>query len=111
MALSYGQYDIILVNLDPTVGSEIKKTRPCVIISPEEMNRHLNTIIIAPLTSTPRNYPTRFQISPASGNSSGWIALDQRRTIDKKRALKTLGKLSPEDIMQLKKIILEMLVE
>ena len=100
------QYSIVLVNLDPTIGSEIKKTRPCVIISPNEMNFNINTVIIAPMTSKSRNYPTRIKIYDNS-----FIVLDQIRTIDKQRIIKKLGKLDIEAILQIKQIIKEMLVD
>ena len=77
------QYDLVIVNLDPTIGSEIKKTRPCVIISPNEMNEILNTVIIVPITSNKRKYPTRVKVHKS--NFKGMIAIDQIRTIDKKR--------------------------
>ena len=83
------QYELIIVNLDPTVGSEIKKTRPCVIISPNELNHNLSTLIIAPLTSALKNYPTR--IAFILNDQESVIALDQLRTIDKKRILKQIG--------------------
>ena len=102
------QYDIVLVNLDPTVGSEIKKTRPCVVISPDEINRQLNTVIIAPITSTSKPYPTR--IYSKSLTIPGWIVLDQIRTIDQRRMLKKLGQLNAEEVQKCKSIIEEMLV-
>ena len=102
------QYDIILVNLDPTVGSEIKKTRPCAIISPDDINRQLNTVIIAPITSTSKSYPTRIYTKSLSIPS--WIVLDQIRTIDQIRILKKLGKLTSAEIQKCKAIIEEMLV-
>ncbi|WP_024790799.1 MULTISPECIES: type II toxin-antitoxin system PemK/MazF family toxin [unclassified Lebetimonas] len=102
----YNQYSIVLVNLDPTIGSEIKKTRPCVIISPNEMNFNINTLIIAPMTSKTRNYPTRIK----AGENS-YIVLDQIRTIDKKRIIKKLGKIDRKVIYEVKKIINQMLVE
>jgi mRNA interferase MazF len=103
------QYGIVLVNLDPTVGSEIKKTRPCVIISPDEMNDHLRTVVIAPMTTISKNYPTRIEIKHE--NKIGWIVLDQIRTIDKQRILKELGKLSRSEIKELKSIIKETFVD
>ncbi|HAJ98850.1 MAG TPA: growth inhibitor PemK [Bacteroidales bacterium] len=103
------QYSIILVNLEPTIGSEIKKTRPCVIISPDEMNRHLQTLTIAPMTSQSKNYPTRIEVNPNQQN--GWIILDQIRTIDKKRVIKLLGKLSAKDIAKVKLILKETFVD
>ncbi len=103
------QYDIILVNLDPTIGSEIKKTRPCVIISPDEMNRHLNTIIIAPITSNLKTYPTRIQIQHPK--VEGCIVIDQIRTIDKSRIIKKISHLSELEIDQIKSIIKETFVD
>ncbi len=107
--MKYEQYQIILVNLDPAIGSEIKKTRPCVIVSPNEMNKHIRTIIIAPLTSTSKNYPTRVKIS--YNDKTSWIVVDQIRTIDKRRVIKTLGELSKSEIKTLKSVIKETLVD
>lgn len=103
------QYDIVLVNLDPTVGSEIKKTRPCVIISPDEMNRHLNTVVIAPVTSKSHDYPTRVKIS--HDKTSGYVVIDQIRTIDKRRIIKRFEKLTNENIKSIKAIIQETFVD
>jgi mRNA interferase MazF len=102
----FEQYSVVLVNLDPTIGSEIKKTRPGVIISPNEMNFNINTIIVAPMTSKSRDYPTRIKIKENS-----YIVLDQIRTIDKKRIIKKLDdKLDIEITLEIKEIIKEMLV-
>lgn len=87
------RFDVYLVSLDPTRGSEIKKTRPCLIISPDEMNRHIRTVIIAPLTSTIKNFPTR--ITTTFDGNKGQVVLDQIRTIDKQRLIKKLGVISP----------------
>jgi len=103
------QYCIVLVNLDPTVGSEIKKTRPCVVISPDEMNRHLQTITIAPMTSQSKTYPTRIEVK--HNDITGWIVLDQIRTIDKTRILKVLDKLTDKEILAVKNIIRETFVD
>lgn len=103
------QYEIVLVNLDPTVGSEIKKTRPCVIISPNEMNHNLQTITVAPMTSTSRKYPTRIKIK--HNNQAGWIVIDQIRTVDKRRIVKNLGVLSSSEIDSCKKVIQETFVD
>ena len=103
------QYNIILLNLDPTIGSEIRKTRPCVVISPDEMNKNLNTITIAPLTRTSKPYPTRMHVK--HGNTEGWIVLDQIRTIDKRRLIKKLGQLSSKDITKLKKLLREIFID
>jgi mRNA interferase MazF len=103
------QYQIILVNLDPTVGSEIKKTRPCVVVSPNEMNKYLRTIVIAPMTTSSKDYPTRLEIKHNS--KTGWIVLDQLRTIDKQRIIKEFGKLTKPEIKELKFIIKETYVD
>lgn len=83
------RFDVYLVNLDPTVGSEIKKIRPCLIISPDEMNRHIRTVIVAPMTTAGKEYPTR--ISCTFKKKKGQIVIDQIRTIDKSRLIKSLG--------------------
>ena len=103
------RFDVFLVNLDPTVGHEIKKTRPCVIVSPNEMNQYLRTVIIAPMTTRSRSYPTRVKVMHR--NKTGWIVIDQLRTIDKQRVIKILGKLKPGEIENTKFIIREMLVD
>lgn len=103
------QFQIILVNLEPAIGSEINKTRPCVVISPDEMNRHLRTVVIAPMTTSSKNYPTRVEIRHE--NKTGWIILDQIRTIDKHRIIKDLGKLSRPEIRELKAVLKETYVD
>jgi mRNA interferase MazF len=103
------QYDIAIVNLDPTVGSEIKKTRPCVIVSPNEMNKHLKTVIIAPMTSQSHNYPTRVQVK--HNDKKGWIVIDQIRTIDKQRITKIVDNLTLSEIKKIKEIIKETFVD
>ena len=103
------QYEIFLVNLDPTIGSEIKKTRPCVIISPDEMNKYLRTVVIAPMTTSSKNYPTRVEIK--HDNKIGRVVLDQVRTVDKQRVLKGLGKLSKPEIKEVKAVIKETYVD
>jgi mRNA interferase MazF len=85
------RFDILLVSLDPSQGSEIKKTRPCVVISPDEMNRHIKTLIVAPMTSTIRDYPTHIPVT--FQDQEGRIVLSQIRTIDKTRVIKKLGTL------------------
>ncbi len=107
--MKFEQYQIILVNLDPAIGSEIKKTRPCVIVSPNEMNKYIRTIIIAPLTSTSKNYPTRVKIT--HNEKKSWIVVDQIRTIDKQRVIKSLGQLTMTEIAKLKSVIKETLVD
>lgn len=103
------QYEIVLVNLNPTIGSEIQKTRPCVVISPNEMNKYLKTIVIAPMTTSSKKYPTRVEIKHDS--KIGWVVLDQIRTIDKQRILKTLGRLSKPEIKEVKSILKETFVD
>lgn len=103
------QYDIVLVNLDPTVGSEIKKTRPCLVISPNEMNKFLRTIIVAPMTTSPKTYPTRIKI--VHNKKEGAAAIDQIRTIDKSRIIKALGKISKKEIEDCKAVIQETFVD
>jgi mRNA interferase MazF len=86
------RFEVWLVNLDPTLGKEIKKTRPCLIISPDEANKYLDTIICAPMTTTLRNYPTR--VHCRFQKKSGQVALDQIRALDKIRLVKKLGTLN-----------------
>jgi mRNA interferase MazF len=101
------QYSVHWINLDPTIGSEISKTRPCVVISPDEMNKYLNTVIIAPLTHTVKPYPSRV-LCEINGDK-GSIILDQIRTIDKARIGKVLGQLSTSEANEVKKVINQIL--
>ena len=103
------QYQIVLVNLDPTMGSEMKKTRPCVIVSPNEMNKYLRTIVVAPMTSHSKTYPTRVPVN--HNKTKGWIALDQIRTIDRQRIVKILDNLTEKEIYTVKTVINETYVE
>ncbi|MDQ7916171.1 type II toxin-antitoxin system PemK/MazF family toxin [Mesonia sp. MT50] len=103
------QYFIVLVNLDPTIGSEIKKTRPCVIVSPNEMNKYLNTIVVAPMITNLKKYPTRVAVE--HNNKNGMLAIDQIRTIDKKRILKRFDQLTKSEIKRCKEIIRETFVD
>jgi mRNA interferase MazF len=103
------QYQIIIVNLDPTVGREIQKTRPCVVISPDEMNKFLKTITIAPVTSKSKDYPTRIKFL-LEGNEN-WIAIDQIRIIDSVRIIKIIGELGVKEIRKVKAIIKETFVD
>ena len=88
------RFDVYLVNLDPTIGSEIKKTRPCLVISPDEMNRYINTVIVAPMTTKGRSYPTR--VGCKFQSKQGQIVLDQIRTVDKRRLVKRVGKINAQ---------------
>jgi len=85
------RFDVFLVNLDPTQGREIRKTRPCLIISPDEMNRHIKTAIIAPMTTRGHDYPSRVPVT--FQKKRGQVVLDQIRTVDKSRLIKKLGRL------------------
>jgi len=86
------RFEVHLISLDATKGSEIRKTHPCLIISPDEMNKHIRTVIIAPMTSTIKNYPTR--VTTTFQGKKGQIVLDQIRTVDKSRLIKNLGSIS-----------------
>ena len=86
------RFDVFLISLDPTKGSEIRKTRPCVIISPDEMNRHISTVIVAPMTTRGQPYPTR--VTCTFRGKRGQIVLDQIRTVDKARLVKRLGRIA-----------------
>ncbi|MBB3699193.1 type II toxin-antitoxin system PemK/MazF family toxin [Flammeovirga yaeyamensis] len=103
------QYRIVLVNLDPTQGTEIKKTRPCVIISPSEMNNNIQRVIIAPMTSNTKNYP--FRVRSSHNGREGMICLDQIRTIDQSRIVKKFDMISNNEISEIKKILKSMLVD
>lgn len=106
--MEINQYEIFWVNLDPTIGKEMKKTRPCVILSPNDMNAFIGTVIIAPLTTTIRNYPSRVKF--ILDGTISMIALDQIKTIDKARLKGKVGKLNSATVILVKKVIEEMLV-
>ena len=91
--MEVNRFDVFLVALDPTLGHEIKKTRPCTVISPDEMNHHIGTVIIAPMTTKGRGYPTRAECT--FQGVAGQVVLDQVRTVDKRRLVKKLGRLAP----------------
>ncbi len=99
------RFDVFLINLDPTQGKEIQKTRPCVVISPDEMNSHIETVIIAPMTTKSRAYPTR--IPCQFQDKAGQIILDQIRTVDKTRLVKKLGQISPNE----RRLVIDTLAE
>jgi len=103
------QYEVYLISLDPTIGHEIKKVRPCIIISPDEMNKNISTVIIAPMTTQSHFYPTRIPFKFTGKDA--WIVLDQLHTVDRKRLIKKLGKIEQVIINQVKSIIKEMLVD
>ena len=100
------RFDIWLVNLDPTQGSEISKTRPCIVVSPDEMNRHIRTVIIAPMTSARRDYPTRVGIT--FQRIKGQVVLDQIRTVDKSRLARKLGRLPAARARDVAGVLIEM---
>ena len=107
--MELNQYAVVLVNLDPTVGSEIKKTRPCVVISPNEMNKYLNTIVLAPMTTNLKKYPTRVSIK--HNERKGMIAIDQIRTVDKTRIIRIFENLTEAEIENCKEVIKETFVD
>ena len=109
MGMVVKRFDVFLVNLDPTVGSEIQKTRPCVVISPDEMNRYIATVIIAPMTTKGKQYPTRVVCQFQGRN--GQIVLDQIRTVDKNRLVKKIGRISQDEQKMLLAVLAEMFAE
>jgi mRNA interferase MazF len=94
MGMVINRFDVYLIRLDPAVGSEIQKTRPCLVVSPNELNRHIRTVIVAPMTTKGHPYPTR--IPCRLQTKVGQIALDQMRTVDRARLIKKLGKIDNE---------------
>jgi mRNA interferase MazF len=103
------RFEVYLVNLDPTLGSEIQKTRPCLIISPDEMNDHIATVIVAPLTTKGRDYPTR--VNCQFEGKVGQVVLDQIRTVDKVRLVKMLGKINASTQKEVLVVLMEMFAE
>ncbi len=109
VSMEISQYSVYLANLDPTIGHEIKKTRPCLVISPDEMNRNIKTVIIAPMTTKSHGFPTRIPLT--FKNKKGWIVLDQIRSIDNTRIIRKLGTISDASISAVKRSVREMLVD
>jgi mRNA interferase MazF len=107
--IEVNQYEVFWVNLDPTEGSEIAKTRPCVVLSPDELNQHLRTAIVAPLTSTIKKYS--YRIGCILNGKTGSVALDQIRTVDKIRIGSYIGRLRESEIQAIKNILREMLCD
>jgi mRNA interferase MazF len=103
------RFEVYLVNLDPTLGREIRKTRPCLIISPDEMNDHIATVIVAPMTTKGRDYPTR--VKCRFQGKDGQIVLDQIRTVDKIRLVKKLGKINTSTQKEVLVILVDMFAE
>lgn len=103
------QYSIVLVKLDRPAGAEIANTRPCVVVSPDEMNRYLKTLVVAPMTRKTRPYPTRVRVR--HNLETGWIVADQLTTIDRRKVKKVLGKLTQAEIKKLRNVIRETYVD
>lgn len=104
--MAVGRFEIHLVNLDPTVGSEIQKTRPCLVVSPDEINHNLQTVIVAPMTTKGRPYPTR--VNCRFKGKDGQIALDQIRTVDRARLIKKIGSLDAKTTVLVLQLLQEM---
>jgi mRNA interferase MazF len=100
------RFDVCLVNLDPTVGHEIRKARPCLVISPDEMNRYISTVIVAPMTTKGNDYPTRVPCS--FQGKKGQVVLDQIRTVDKVRLVQKLGKIDKKTQEEVLSVLAEM---
>jgi mRNA interferase MazF len=109
VAVVIKRFDVYLISLDPTIGAEIQKTRPCLIISPDEMNAYIQTSIIAPMTTKARNYPTR--VSCRFERKDAHIVLDQLRTVDKSRLLKRLGRITPATQKRVLSVLAELFAE
>ena len=106
MGMVVERFEVFLVNLDPTIGREIEKTKPCLVISPDEMNEYISTVIVAPMTTRGRNYPTR--IGCSFQGKQGQVVLDQIRTVDKKRLVKKLGRISSKTQVKTLSLLQEM---
>ena len=104
--MEVNRFDVFLVALDPTIGHEIKKTRPCAVVSPDEMNHHIGTVIVAPMTTQGRRYPTR--VDCTFQGLAGQVVLDQIRTVDKERLVRKLGHLSPTSGHRVLRVLAEM---
>ena len=103
------RFDVYLIVLNPTVGSEIQKTRPCLIISPDEMNRHISTVIVAPMTTRGKSYPSR--VACKFQGKKGYVVLDQIRTVDKSRLARKLGRIRKDNQQEVLSVIAEMFSE
>ena len=104
------RHELYAVNLDPTIGVEMQKTRPCLIVSPDEMNRNLQSVIVAPLTTNFRNIPSRVKIEASTSNGlveTSYVALDQIKTIDKNRCRKRIGMISDSDAIKVSDLLVE----
>ena len=106
MGMAVSRFEVHLVNLDPTVGTEIRKKRPCLVVSPNEMNRHIRTVIVAPMTTKGRPYPTR--VPCRFKGKGGQVVLDQLRTVDTTRLVRKLGRISPKTATRVLDVLQEM---
>src|SRR3982750_3414458 len=106
VAMVIRRFDVYLINLDPTIGSEIQKTRPCLVISPDEMNRYIKTVIVAPMTTKGTSYPTR--VACKFQGKRGQVVLDQIRTVDKARMVRRLGKINKQIQAEVLSVLSEM---
>jgi mRNA interferase MazF len=104
--MAINRFDVYLINLDPTVGREIRKVRPCLVVSPDEMNHHIRTTIVAPMTTRGQAYPTR--VSCHFQGKQGQVALDQIRTVDQSRLIKRLGRLNPKTATKVLEVLQDM---
>lgn len=109
MVVVINQYEVFLIGLDPTKGHEIRKTGPCVVVSPNEMNSTIGTVIIAPITTKSHAYPTCVELE--FKDKKCWIVLDQIRTVDRSRLIKNVGRIRDDEVLKLKAILREMLVD
>lgn len=107
--MGVSRFEVHLVNLDPTVGKQIRKTRPCLVISPDEMNRAIRTVIVAPMTTRGRDYPTR--VPCRFQGTTGRIVLDQIRTVDQRRLVRKLGRVSKKTAGEVLLVLEEMFAE
>ena len=103
--MGVSRFEVFLVNLDPTVGSEMRKSRPCVVVSPDEMNSYVRTVVVAPLTTAGRRYPSRVPVRFAG--KDGWVVVDQLRTVDKVRLAKRLGALEAREAAAVLEVLRE----
>ncbi|QJW88223.1 type II toxin-antitoxin system PemK/MazF family toxin [Spirosoma taeanense] len=103
------QYDVALVSSEPTAGGDVRPPRPCVIISPNEMNRQVDTLVVAPMTVTSKSYPSRVPVR--SNGHTGWVVLDQIRTVDRQQVSQVLGRLSQDETDEIKQVIKELFVD
>jgi len=109
VAVVVKRFDVFLVSLDPTIGVEIKKTRPCLVVSPDEMNRNIRTVIVAPMTTRGAMYPTR--VPSKFKGKQGQIVLDQLRTVDQTRLVRKLGVITPPTRQRVLSVLAEMFSE